>query len=125
SMPGPPVSSANCCVPLRPMLRAGGQRLPPCRSVAIPVRCICLNSSNSGARLTMPTLIIGVLVLVAALWAVGKISKADPKIAARVVKLSGGILSLLLAVFLFVRGQAGFAIPLGAFGLGLLGWLPF
>jgi hypothetical protein len=73
----------------------------------------------------MPTLIIGVLVLVAALWAVGKISKADPKIAARVVKLSGGILSLLLAAFLFVRGQAGFAIPLGAFGLGLLGWLPF
>ncbi|HWM80939.1 MAG TPA: DnaJ domain-containing protein [Pseudolabrys sp.] len=73
----------------------------------------------------MPTLIIGVLVLVAALWALGKISKVDPKIAARVVKASGGILCLLFAVFLFLRGEIGFAIPLGAFGLGLLGWLPF
>jgi hypothetical protein len=73
----------------------------------------------------MPTLIIGVLVLVAALWVLGKISKADPKIAARVVKLSGGILALLFAVFLFLRGEAALAIPLGAFGLGLLGWMPF
>jgi hypothetical protein len=73
----------------------------------------------------MPTLIIGVLVLVTALWVLGKISKADPKIAARVVKLSGGILALLFAVFLFLRGEAALAIPLGAFGLGLLGWLPF
>jgi hypothetical protein len=73
----------------------------------------------------MPTLILGVLVLVAALWVLGKISRVDPKIAARVVKASGGILSIALAAFLFLRGEIGFAIPLGAFGLGLLGWLPF
>ncbi|MFN3659117.1 MAG: DnaJ domain-containing protein [Pseudolabrys sp.] len=73
----------------------------------------------------MPTLIFGVLILVAALWALKAISKADPKIAARVVKAGGGILSLGLAVFLFLRGQTGLAIPVGAFGLGLLGWLPF
>jgi len=73
----------------------------------------------------MPTLLLGVLVLVAALWALGKIQKADPRIAARVVKLSGGILSLLFAVFLLLRGEAAVAIPLGIFGLGLLGWVPF
>jgi len=73
----------------------------------------------------MPTLIIGALVLVAALWLLGKISKADPRIAARVVKASGGILTLALAAFLFLRGEIGIAIPVGLFGLGLLGWMPF
>jgi hypothetical protein len=73
----------------------------------------------------MPTLIFGILVLVLALWALNAISKVNPKIAARVVKAGGGIVSLGLAVFLFLRGQTGIAIPLGAFGLGLLGWLPF
>src|SRR5204862_7977597 len=29
------------------------------------------------------------------------------------------------AVFLGLRGELGIAIPLGAFGLGLLGWVPF
>jgi len=73
----------------------------------------------------MPTLIFGVLILVAALWALNLISKADPKIAARVVKASGGLVSLAVAVFLGMRGELAVAIPLGAFGLGLLGWLPF
>jgi hypothetical protein len=73
----------------------------------------------------MPTLIFGVLILVAALWALNLISKADPRIAARVVKASGGLGSLAVAVFLGLRGELAVAIPLGAFGLGLLGWLPF
>ena len=73
----------------------------------------------------MPTLIFGVLVLVLALWALNIISKVDPKLAARVLKASGGLLSIGASVFLFLRGEIGIAIPLGAFGLGLLGWLPF
>jgi hypothetical protein len=73
----------------------------------------------------MPTLIIGVLILVAALWVLGVISKIDPKVGARVLKASGGILSIGFAVFLGLRGEIGLAIPLGAMGLGLLGWLPF
>jgi DnaJ domain len=73
----------------------------------------------------MPTLIFGVLILVIALWALGVISKVDPKIAARVLKLGGGLLALGFAVFLGLRGEIGIAIPLGAAGLGLLGWLPF
>jgi len=73
----------------------------------------------------MPTLIFGVVVLVLVLWAINVISKVDPKIAARVMKLGGGLLALGFAVFLGLRGEIGIAIPLGAFGLGLLGWLPF
>jgi len=73
----------------------------------------------------MPTLIFGVLVLVIALWALGVISKVDPKIGARVLKASGGLISLGLAVFLGLRGEIGIAIGIGAMGLGLLGWLPF
>ena len=73
----------------------------------------------------MPTLIIGLLILVAALWALGVVSKIDPKIGARILKASGGILALGFAVFLGLRGEIGVAIPLGAVGLGLLGWMPF
>jgi hypothetical protein len=41
------------------------------------------------------------------------------------MKAGGGLLSLGMAVFLGLRGELAVAIPLGAFGLGLLGWLPF
>jgi hypothetical protein len=73
----------------------------------------------------MPFLIFGFLVLVVGLWVLNLISKADPKIAARVVKASGGLVSLAFAIFLGVRGELAIAIPLGAFGLGMLGWMPF
>jgi hypothetical protein len=73
----------------------------------------------------MPVLILGVLALVLGLWALNVISKVDPKVGARVVKAGGGLLALGFAVFLGLRGELGIALPLGAFGLGLLGWLPF
>ncbi len=73
----------------------------------------------------MPALIFGVLVLVLVLWVLNVISKADPKIAARVTKIGGGLLALGFAVFVGLRGEVGIAIPLGALGLGLLGWVPF
>jgi hypothetical protein len=73
----------------------------------------------------MPVLLLGVLALVLGLWALNVISKVDPRVGARVVKAAGGILALGFAVFLGLRGEVGVAIPLGAFGLGLLGWLPF
>ena len=73
----------------------------------------------------MPVLILGVLALVLGLWALNIISKVDPKVGARVLKLAGGLVALGLAVFLGLRGEIGIALPLGAFGLGLLGWLPF
>jgi DnaJ-domain-containing protein 1 len=73
----------------------------------------------------MPTLIFGALILVAAIWVMGVISRIDPKIGARVLKAGGGLLALGLAVFLGLRGEIWVAVPLGGFGLGLLGWLPF
>lgn len=73
----------------------------------------------------MPALLFGVLVLVLALWALNVISKVDPRVAARVAKIGGGLLSLGFAIFLGLRGEIGVAVPLGAFGLGLLGWVPF
>lgn len=73
----------------------------------------------------MPVLIFGVVVLVLVLWALNVISKVDPKIAARVTKVGGGLIALGLAVFLGLRGELPIAVPLGIFGLGLLGWVPF
>ena len=41
------------------------------------------------------------------------------------MKASGGMLALGFAVFLGLRGEIAVAMPLGASGLGLLGWIPF
>ncbi len=73
----------------------------------------------------MPVLLLGVLALVLALWALNVVSKVDPRTGARVAKVSGGIIALGLAVFLGLRGELAVAVPLGIFGLGLLGWMPF
>lgn len=70
-------------------------------------------------------LLFGLVVLVAVLWGLHIISKADPRVGARVIKAAGGLLALGGAVWLGLRGQFGIAVPLGAFGLGLLGWVPF
>ena len=73
----------------------------------------------------MVTIIIGIVALVIVLWALNAYTRADAKDLVRGVKLGGGLLALAMAVFLAVRGQFAIAIPLGAAGLGLLGWLPF
>jgi hypothetical protein len=73
----------------------------------------------------MPAIVFGILVLVLVLWALNAYSKADPKILARILQPAGGILALAAAAFLFLRGHLEIAIPLGLFGLGLLGWGPF
>ena len=71
----------------------------------------------------MPEILLGVVVLVLLLWAVNSFSKADPKQAARVLRAIGGGAALIFAVFLLLRGEIGIAIPVGVFGLGLLGWV--
>jgi hypothetical protein len=68
-------------------------------------------------------LILGVVVLVLLLWAASSFSKADPKQAAKLLRMIGGVAALLFAAFLLFRGEIGVAIPVGAFGLGLLGWI--
>ena len=71
----------------------------------------------------MPEILLGIVVLVLALWAVNAFSKADPKLAARVLRGIGGGAALLFAAFMLLRGEIGAAIPVGLFGLGLLGWV--
>ena len=73
----------------------------------------------------MPTVIIGLVVRVLLLWGIKAFSKADPKQVAAGVKVGGGVVALLLAAFLGIRGELWVAIPLGGFGLSLLGWLPW
>lgn len=73
----------------------------------------------------MPALLFGIVVLVLLLWALNSFTKADPKLLAKVLRPLGGALALAAAVFLGIRGELQVAIPLGAFGLGLLGWGPF
>jgi hypothetical protein len=70
----------------------------------------------------MPIL-LGAVVLILLLWAGSAFSKADPKQAARVVRYVGGGAALIASAFLLFRGAIGIAIPLGAVGLGLLGWI--
>ncbi|RDV05510.1 DnaJ domain-containing protein [Undibacter mobilis] len=71
----------------------------------------------------MPTLIFGILILLGALWVLGVISKIDPQVGARILKAGGGLIAIGMAAFLGLRGELFIAIPLGAFGLGLLGWI--
>jgi hypothetical protein len=73
----------------------------------------------------MPTIVFGILILVLVLWALNAYSKADPKMLAQVVRPAGGVGALAVAAFLMFRGHLEVAIPLGLFGLGLLGWGPF
>jgi hypothetical protein len=73
----------------------------------------------------MPEFLFGVVALVLLLWAASAFIKADPKQVARVLRWIGGGTAVLLAGFLLFRGAIAVAIPLGAFGLSLLGWTSF
>jgi DnaJ-like protein len=70
-------------------------------------------------------LLLGVVVLVLLLWAANSFSKADPKVAARLLRNLGGVALVLFAAFLFFRGEFGPAITVGVVGLGMLGWVSF
>jgi DnaJ-domain-containing protein 1 len=73
----------------------------------------------------MPEIIFGILVLGLLLWAGNSIAQIDPHKLAPVVRFAGAFGALGGAVFLAARGQFQVAVPLGAAGLGLLGWLPW
>jgi hypothetical protein len=68
-------------------------------------------------------LILGIAVLILLFWAVGHFSKPnDRKQNARVLRTIGGVAALGFAGFLLLRGALWVAVPLGVFGLGLIGW---
>lgn len=73
----------------------------------------------------MVTLVAGIVALVVLWYALNAFRGANPAMLARAAKLIGGVLSLSAATLIGVRGNLAVAIPLGLFGLGLLGWAPF
>ncbi len=72
----------------------------------------------------MATLLLGIAALVVGLWLIGVFARIDAKAFSRGLKLAGGLAALAGSALLAIRGQFGLALPLGAAGLGLLGWLP-
>ena len=73
----------------------------------------------------MGALIFGILLLVILLVVLHGFSKANPRNVAIAVKATGGIGALALETLFGLRGRIDLAVPLGAVGLSLLGWLPW
>jgi DnaJ-like protein len=75
----------------------------------------------------MPTLFIGLLVLILVLWLLKSFAHSDPRHLIKIGRTAGGVVALAGAAFLGSRGQIFLALPLGVTGLSLLGlqgWLP-
>jgi DnaJ-domain-containing protein 1 len=71
----------------------------------------------------IPTLLIGLAVLLVLIFVGRMVSTSDPKKLAKLVRTIGGFASIALAALLAVRGQFLFAVPVAFFGAGLLGWV--
>jgi hypothetical protein len=76
----------------------------------------------------MPTLLIAVLALALMLWLIKSFARSDRRylamILATVGRMAGGVLAVAVASFLLFRGELLVALPLGFFGLSMLGWQP-
>ena len=70
------------------------------------------------------TLIAGVVAVVVLYLLLQMFRAANPAVLARALKTVGGVVALLAAVFIGVRGQFLLAMPLAVFGAGLLGYSP-
>ena len=70
------------------------------------------------------TVLLGVVFLAIIMWSLKGFLKANPVGLAKGMRMAGGVAAIAGAAFLAVRGQIGIALPLGATGLGLLGWVP-
>ncbi|MFN3625100.1 MAG: DnaJ domain-containing protein [Hyphomicrobium sp.] len=65
-------------------------------------------------------LVLGLFALALGLYALRAFSQANPADVARRLRIGGGVVSLLAAGVLFMRGFAVLAIPLGMFGSWLI-----
>ncbi len=68
----------------------------------------------------MQFFLLGLLVLVAVLWALRGFTNANAAVMARQLRFAGGILALAVAAVLFLRGMAGVGMLIGMVGWGLL-----
>lgn len=73
----------------------------------------------------MGAIIFGIVALSVVLLVLHGFSKANAHNVAIALKAVGGIGALAVAGVLGVRGRIDIAVPLGIFGLSLLGWLPW
>lgn len=69
----------------------------------------------------MGAFLIGLLLLTLVAFALNAFANANPANLVVGVRRGGGIIALLFAGFLTLRGMWAFAIPVGVFGLSLLG----
>jgi hypothetical protein len=72
----------------------------------------------------MAAALLGIAALALLLWGLNAFTKTDPKIAARVLRTSAGIVALAGAVVFVALERFGIALPLGIAGLVLLGLWP-
>ena len=68
--------------------------------------------------------LLGLVALAIILWSVNGFVKANPAGLAKGMRMAGGFAAIAGAVFLGARGEIAIALPLGAAGFGLLGWMP-
>jgi hypothetical protein len=70
----------------------------------------------------MPNLIAGLFLLYLLLVGIKQFSRLSPAVVARVVRHSGGVLGLLGALLLLLRGSLGLASVVAGVALGFAGW---
>src|SRR5262249_7989640 len=135
SMPAPPTTEGTGA--RRRAYAAGGLKGAH-RSVRV-AQCRC-DAASGADEIVMPTLFIGILAVILALWLLKSYARSHPRYRMRVgrafrslahsdppylMKLgrtAGGVAALAGAAFLGWRGQMLVAVALGVTGLGLLGW---
>ena len=69
----------------------------------------------------MQWFLIGLLVFAGVMYGLRKLTTTDVRILARQMRRTGGIVALGLAVVLGLTGRIALAVPVGAFGMMLLG----
>jgi DnaJ domain len=69
----------------------------------------------------MPAFLAGLAALLLLIFGARLLASANPQRLAAIIRMSGGVLLLLIALFLLARGALPLAIPLAFFGLALLG----
>ncbi len=69
----------------------------------------------------MPAFLAGLAALLLLIFGARLLASANPQRLAALMRMAGGVLLLLVALFLLARGALPLAIPLAFFGLALLG----
>ena len=69
--------------------------------------------------------VIGLILLILLLTAIKQFARMDAVAVARAVRTGGGVLGLMLAALLLLRGRIGFALALAGMAASFAGWQKF